>query len=56
MENNKYQVGDDVLILIPDTGDKVLGKIEEIYMESDEKAIRYNEYYFPEKIKCILKI
>jgi len=44
-----YQVGDTVIIHIPETDSKVIGKIEEIFLQGKEKIIRYNEFYLPEK-------
>jgi hypothetical protein len=44
-----YQVGDTVIIRIPETDSKVIGKIEEIFLQGKEKIIRYNEFYLPEK-------
>jgi len=49
MDNIKIQPGDTVLILIPETQSKVIGKIEEIFNQGKDKIIRYNEFYFPEK-------
>jgi hypothetical protein len=52
MEKNKFKVGDHVIIKNPDQEEKIIGKIEDIFNEGEEKIIRYNEYYFPEKTNC----
>ena len=50
MDNNKYNVGDHVIIKsLRDCNSKIIGKIEEIYEENGIKIFKYNEFYFPEK-------
>jgi hypothetical protein len=54
MDNKKnFQAGDTVIIHIPEPESKVIGKIEEIFLQGKEKIIRYNEFYFPEKTSGI---
>lgn len=49
MEDEKFKIGDFVLIKDPKSDEKLIGKIEEILIEDGEKLIRFNEYYFPNK-------
>ena len=44
-----YTIGTYVILNIPDQTERVIGKIEEIIFEGDEKVVRYNQYFFPEK-------
>jgi hypothetical protein len=45
----KYKIGDYVIIKLPDSNTKTVGRIEQIEEEDKEYIIRYNEYYFPDK-------
>lgn len=58
--HKNYHIGDTVIIQIPDTNSRVIGKIEDILQQGKEKIIRYNEFYFPDNTSgkhiLILKI
>ena len=49
MEKGNFLIGDYVVIKNPTNDEKTIGKIEDIFMEGEDKIVRYNEFYFPEK-------
>ena len=50
MDCDKFQIGDHVIISSTNSKSmNIIGKIEEIFIEGDQKKFKYNEFYFPEK-------
>ena len=53
-ETDFYSIGDFVIIKT-DEGEEKIGKIEDIFIEDEDKLIRYNEYITVDSVKKIVK-